>query len=204
MYLKILETKFLKRKLCASYFLASKHRVLGDKTLYLDRDGVIIKDHGYVNTCSRTEFNDQILNIMQECKNRSINLCIISNQSGVARNLFTEDELIEYNLWLFNKLNNDYGIAIDSFWYCPSHPEGEISKFRIACHCRKPAIGMFLTAEESHNYERESSIFIGDSESDRIAALSFGIPFFKHSLSGFESTVELLLRKWISEPDVYF
>ena len=202
MSLEILETSFLKRKLCAAYFLASTHRVLGDKTLYLDRDGVIINDYGYVNTRSKTKFNDQILNIMQECKNRSINLCVISNQSGVARNLFTEAELIEYNEWLFNKLNNDYGIAIDSFWYCPSHPEGVTSYFRRTCRCRKPEIEMFLAAEETHNYDRYSSVFIGDSESDSIAALSLGIPFFKYSLSGFERVSELLLHKWITEPHV--
>lgn len=143
--------------------------------LFLDRDGVINYDSGYIDSFEKIEILPGVIDCLKELTQKKVNIIIITNQSGIARGYFTYSQynklcknLIEY----FNK--ND--IVITSIYTCPHHPEGKIKKYRKKCKSRKPEPGMILDAINKFNIDIKKSVFIGDKISDIEAARSAKIP----------------------------
>tara|TARA_Y100000589_G_scaffold189135_1_gene179024 strand:+ start:575 stop:1129 length:555 start_codon:yes stop_codon:yes gene_type:complete len=143
------------------------------KAAFLDRDGVINYDYGYVYKFENFRFCKGIFKGLKTLIELDFSLIIITNQSGIARGIFTEEEYKKTTNLMLNKLK-DNNIKITQIYHCPHHPSFPGNEFS-ECSCRKPKPGLFLKAAKEHNIEMQKSIAIGDSERDLIAARSAGI-----------------------------
>jgi len=135
--------------------------------IFLDRDGVIIEDTGYVHTKDQIKFMPGALDVIKQI-NKSGRFCVVvSNQAGIARGYYTEDEAMEFERTIEEEMKK-YGACIDRFYYCPYHPDGVIEKYRKDSIFRKPEPGMILKAANDLNISISKSVMVGDKESDRI------------------------------------
>lgn len=133
--------------------------------IFLDRDGTINVDHGYVYEVDRFEFIDGVIDAMRELKEMGFALVLVTNQSGIARGMFTEADFENLTEWMDWSLA-DRGIDLDGIYYCPHHPEGSVAAFRQACDCRKPQPGMLVSARDFLNIDMASSYMVGDKLED--------------------------------------
>jgi D-glycero-D-manno-heptose 1,7-bisphosphate phosphatase len=133
---------------------------------FLDRDGVLIKDHGYVYKTEDLEILPGVLEGLRFLRQHSYLLIVVSNQSGVARGLFTAKQVDEFHRELQLQLNDSLGFGLDGIYYCPHHPQGSIESLAIECDCRKPGIGLVENATRDFAIDWNRSILIGDKDSD--------------------------------------
>jgi D-glycero-D-manno-heptose 1,7-bisphosphate phosphatase len=141
-----------------------------NKAVFLDRDGVINNDEGfyYIYKPEDLKINEGIFEGLKMLTDAGFKLIIVSNQSGVAKGIYTEDDVRKVHRKLFAELaKND--IKIDAAYFCPHHES--VSE----CDCRKPKPGMILQAIEEHNIDPSASYLIGDSERDIIAGNRAGL-----------------------------
>jgi D-glycero-D-manno-heptose 1,7-bisphosphate phosphatase len=144
------------------------------KALFLDRDGIINVDHGYVYKKEEFEFVEDIFTVCLDAQNKGYEIFIITNQSGIARGKYTEDQFEQLSLWMVEEFKFK-GIVISDVYHCPHHPDKGLGKYLKACDCRKPEPGMLLLAQKEHNINLDNSVFIGDKVSDMQAAERAGI-----------------------------
>lgn len=142
------------------------------KYMFLDRDGIINEDNGYVCSPENFIFKDGIISFLKKAQNNyNYKFIIITNQSGIGRGYFDENDFKDLMLWLEKKLLT-HGIQIIDVFYCPYHPEKGLGKFKKESNDRKPAPGMILKAAKKYNICLQDSLFIGDRLSDVIAGLN--------------------------------
>jgi D-glycero-D-manno-heptose 1,7-bisphosphate phosphatase len=142
--------------------------------VFLDRDGVINQDTGYVASVDDFHFIDGAIEALQLLKKKGYCLVVVTNQSGIARGLFTEKQFMHLTEWMDWSLA-DRDIDLDGIYYCPHHPtEGE-APYRQACECRKPAPGMLLDAAKELDIDLASSYMVGDKGADMQAAKAAGV-----------------------------
>lgn len=145
-----------------------------NKALFLDRDGVINIDHGYVYQKENFEFVEGIFDLCQIASNKGYLLIVITNQSGIGRGKYSTKQFFELSEWMKSEfLTNN--IKITDVFYCPHHPSKAVDEYLKQCDCRKPEPGMILDAANKYNIDLKQSIFIGDKTSDMKAAASAGI-----------------------------
>ena len=128
--------------------------------IFLDRDGVICRENKVITSPDRIEIFSYAKECISEIKRRGFNVIVITNQSGIARGLFKEEDLIKLNNYMEQEL------CIDHIYYCPHHVNGIIKKYAINCKCRKPDIGLIKHACEEYNIDLAKSIMVGDRASD--------------------------------------
>ena len=144
------------------------------KAAFLDRDGVINKDYGYVHKWEDFKFCDGAIEGLKLLKSLDYLLIIITNQSGIARGYFKEKHVLEFNAELERKLIEN-GIHISKFYFCPHHVNGKVEEYSFTCNCRKPDPGMFLSAIKDLNIDLKTSICIGDKYTDLLAGARSGL-----------------------------
>ncbi|WP_371188964.1 D-glycero-beta-D-manno-heptose 1,7-bisphosphate 7-phosphatase [Thalassotalea maritima] len=144
------------------------------KALFLDRDGIINVDHGYVYKQEEFEFVDGIFELCQKALSRGYDIFVITNQSGIARGMYSEQQFADLTAWMKNKFA-DQGVTISDVYYCPHHPTKGNAPYVMSCDCRKPEPGMILKAVSEHNVDVSESMFIGDKLSDMLAAERAGV-----------------------------
>ena len=140
-----------------------------NKAVFLDRDGTLNFDPGYLGNPKDLILFSDTGNVLAALKNQyQFKLIVISNQSGVARGIITEEEVVSVNNELNKKLL-DFNVQIDAFYYCPFHPD-----FNSVddCVCRKPSPKMILDAAKDLSINLSKSYFIGDSDSDIKAGIT--------------------------------
>ena len=137
---------------------------MSKKAIFLDRDGVVNKEVNYLFKIEDFEFIDGIFDACLYFQNLGYAIIIITNQSGIARKYYTENDYQTLTKWMLRQFE-DSGIKILNVFHCPHGPES-------TCECRKPKPGMFLKAKDEHNTDMEKSWMIGDKERDIIAANS--------------------------------
>ena len=144
--------------------------------IFLDRDGTINVDHGYVHEIDNFEFIDGVIDAMRELKEMGYALVLVTNQSGIARGKFTEAQFETLTEWMDWSLA-DRGVELDGIYYCPHHPEHGIGIYKKKCHCRKPETGMFEMAERDlpEGIDKVHSYMIGDKRIDAQAGKNFGV-----------------------------
>ena len=136
-----------------------------NKAVFLDRDGVINVDKGYVYRAEDCEYLDGMVEKLKKFQKMGYLLIIITNQSGIARGYFSEEQYLEFERWLIGDLKSK-GVIITDCYYCPHHPEAVITKYRKKCCCRKPGTELFYRAARDYDIDINKSIVIGDRESD--------------------------------------
>ena len=141
---------------------------------FLDRDGVINKDVGYLSRAEEIYILPNVISALSELKRQGFLNIIITNQSGIARGYFSEETFISVNKAIVRKLNRN-NTLIDTYYYCPHHPQAVLPEYREQCECRKPAPGMILNAAAQFDLDLSGSILVGDKETDIEAGIAAGI-----------------------------
>ncbi|WP_241649218.1 D-glycero-beta-D-manno-heptose 1,7-bisphosphate 7-phosphatase [Rosenbergiella collisarenosi] len=142
--------------------------------IFLDRDGTINLDHGYVHLSDDFQFIDGVIDAMVELKKMGYLLVLITNQSGIARGLFTEDQFMHLTEWMDWSLA-DRGVDLDGIYFCPHHPQAVVDEYRQECECRKPKAGMFSDAMAQLDIDMSASYMVGDKKEDMQAASLAGV-----------------------------
>lgn len=128
----------------------------GRPAVFLDRDGTINVDYGYVYQPEKLEFIPGSIEGMKLLQSQGFLLIIVTNQSGIARGYFTEEQMNRFHKVMAEKLNV-YGVKIDGIYFCP-HLEG--------CTCRKPGVELYYRAQKDFNIDFSQSFVIGDNIRD--------------------------------------
>ncbi|HCY77320.1 MAG TPA: D,D-heptose 1,7-bisphosphate phosphatase [Ignavibacteriales bacterium] len=140
-----------------------------NKAVFLDRDGTLNYDPGYLGDVKDLKLFPDTGIVLSALKNKfQFKLIVISNQSGIARGLITDEQVISVNNELNKKLL-DFNVQIDAFYYCPFHPDFNSEE---DCLCRKPSPKMILDSAKDFNIDLTRSYFIGDTVADIKAGLS--------------------------------
>lgn len=142
------------------------------KAIFLDRDGTINIDPGYLGDPDMVKIYPNVIPVLKHLKETySFKLIVISNQAGISRDLISDNDVEAVNAKV-NELFEMEGVSIDAFYYCPFHPEFSSPK---DCICRKPSPKMILDATEKFNIDLTKSFMIGDRESDIVAGINAGV-----------------------------
>lgn len=136
-----------------------------EKAVFLDRDGAIIEDIGYLHEHNKIKFLPRVSEAIRLLNKNEFKVIVITNQSGVARGYFTEEIVKEINRCV-QELLAKQGAFVDKIYYCPHHIEGIIPKYKKKCLCRKPSPGMIEEAAREFSIDLKNSFVIGDKISD--------------------------------------
>ena len=134
------------------------------KVIFLDRDGVINQDYGYVYEIEKFNFIDGVFKACQYFEKLGYEIIIITNQSGIGRKYFTENDFLKLTNWMIDKFNEN-NIKILKVYHCPHSPDEN-------CDCRKPLPGMINQAISDFDIDLDKSWLIGDKISDIQTALN--------------------------------
>ena len=144
------------------------------KGLFLDRDGVINHDIGYVHRIGDIRFVEGIFQVCRAFQERDFLIFVVSNQSGVARGFFSEKKVQRLHEWMAAQFDRKK-IRIEKFYYCAHHPRFGGCPPENVVPCRKPSPGMILQAEQEFGLDLSRSLLIGDKEIDILAGINAGI-----------------------------
>jgi D-glycero-D-manno-heptose 1,7-bisphosphate phosphatase len=142
--------------------------------VFLDRDGVINQETGYVHKVDEFDFIDGVFAACRVMSKAGYRLIIITNQAGIARGYYTEDDFHLLTKWMLDTFRQQ-GVEIDGVYYCPHHPVYGVGGYRRDCDCRKPAPGMILHAAQEHSLDLQHSILVGDKVTDVEAGRAAGV-----------------------------
>jgi len=135
------------------------------KAVFLDRDGTIIEDVGYLNNPNDIKFIPGSIEAIKQLNKTGYKVIVITNQSGVARGLIAEDMLQTIDKTMQKHILSG-GAHLDAIYYCPHHPEHGVYPYKQACECRKPHPGLIKRARRDLNIDLSQAFMIGDKVSD--------------------------------------
>jgi len=142
--------------------------------LFLDRDGVINVDHGYVHTPEEFEFVGGIFDLVASANRAGYFVVVVTNQAGIGRGYYSESEFDVLTNWMKARFA-EHGGTIDAVYFCPYHPEHGVGDYLRESEFRKPAPGMLLQAQSELGIDLNQSIFIGDKPTDMAAGRTVGV-----------------------------
>lgn len=146
---------------------------MSNTAVFFDRDGTLINDPGYLNHPDQVQLLDGAAEALRELHGLGYQTVVVSNQSGVARGIVTEEMLAKIHERL-RELLAAKGATIDKIYYCPYHPEGTVEEYRKDSDWRKPKPGMLLAAAQEMDIDLTKSWMIGDADRDIEAGRSAG------------------------------
>ena len=147
---------------------------MADRALFLDRDGVINEEVGYLIRPADVRFVPGIVRLCQTAQRLDYRLVVVTNQSGIARGLYTEADFGALMQWMRTELRRE-GVRLDAVYYCPYHPAHGIGAYRREHEDRKPSPGMLRRAAADLGLDLSESIMVGDRCSDVGAANAAGL-----------------------------
>lgn len=139
------------------------------RALFLDRDGVINVDIGYLHRAEDCVFVPGIFELVREARKAGYDVFVVTNQAGIARGYYSEETFAAFTKWMLDQFAAQ-GAPITQVYYCPHHPTAGIGEHGVVCECRKPAPGMLLRAAAEHDIDLGASVMVGDSLTDMQAA----------------------------------
>lgn len=157
---------------------------MSNKALFLDRDGVINIDYGYVHKKEDFHFIDGIFDLVRHANKTDYLVIVITNQAGIGRGFFSEKVFIELTSWMKNIFIN-HNAWVDEVYYCCSHPQHGIGKYHREDNRRKPSPGMILEAKKQYNINLLKSVLVGDNFTDIDAGSKAGVGtniFYNHNI----------------------
>lgn len=137
--------------------------------VFLDRDGTINEEMGYINHPDRFVIFPFVADSIKIFNRLELLVIVVTNQSGVARGYFTESMVKQLHQKLLTEMSGQ-GAHIDGIYYCPHHPDEGTDQYRRDCQCRKPKPGMILKAIDEYNLDLKRSFMIGDRYKDIVFA----------------------------------
>ncbi len=143
------------------------------KCIFLDRDGTVNQEVGYLRRLSQIEILEGAAEGIRKWNENGFLVIIVSNQSGIARGYFSLETARQINAAIVQKLEHQ-GARIDDVYLCPHHEEGVLPEYAIRCTCRKPLPGLIWQARDRYQIDLSQSYMIGDKESDLAAARNAG------------------------------
>lgn len=144
------------------------------KCLFLDRDGVININHGYVHTVEDFQFVDGIFNLTRSALSKGYVICVVTNQAGIARGYYSELEFKKLTSWMCDQFKSE-GVIIEKVYYSPYHPVHGVGQYKKDHVSRKPCPGMIEQAIHELRIDVNSSVLIGDNVTDIQAGFSAGV-----------------------------
>jgi D-glycero-D-manno-heptose 1,7-bisphosphate phosphatase len=147
---------------------------VAQKALFLDRDGVINEDTGFVHRIEEFRFLAGIFDLCRAAKDLGFRLIVVTNQSGVGTGRFAETDFHTLTAWMEEQFR-DRGVALDRVYHCPHHPTKGIGDYRKDCGWRKPKPGMLLRAARDFGLDLGASALIGDNARDIAAGRAAGL-----------------------------
>lgn len=144
------------------------------RAVFLDRDGVIIKDKGFVHRVEDVEFIPGAVEAIRQLHDHGFLVVVVTNQSGIGRGYYTEQDFLRVTDFI-NKELVRAGTRIDATYFCPHHPTEGIGPYRVECECRKPKSGMLRRAAQELNIDLRGSFMVGDRDVDVLAGLGAGV-----------------------------
>jgi D-glycero-D-manno-heptose 1,7-bisphosphate phosphatase len=140
----------------------------------LDRDGVLNEDRGWVHSSAEFAWLPGAVEGVKWINDRGCLAVVVTNQSGIARGLYSEDEYRGFEGWIAEQLA-ERGAHLDAVYHCPHHPTAGTTELTRECDCRKPAPGLVVKALAEFGVRPERAVFVGDKDSDMLAAEQAGV-----------------------------
>lgn len=137
------------------------------KAVFLDRDGTINVEKNYLYRIDDFEFLPGALSGLARLKQAGYLLIVVTNQSGIARGYYTEEEYLQLERWMLEQMKRA-GAGVDGIYHCPHLPDAPVAAYRTDCACRKPKTGMFEQAVREHGIDVAHSAAIGDKMRDLV------------------------------------
>ncbi|MBS1800278.1 MAG: HAD family hydrolase [Acidobacteria bacterium] len=144
------------------------------RALFLDRDGVVNVEVGYLHRIEDVEFVPGIVSLCRTAMRLGYKLVVVTNQAGIARGFYTEADYETLMAWMREQLRVD-GVELDAVYHCPYHPEHGVGEYRREHEDRKPGTGMLLRAVRDLGVSLAESVMAGDRCSDIAAAKAAGL-----------------------------
>ena len=138
---------------------------MGASAVFLDRDGTLNEEAGYINHVDRLKLIDGAAQAVALLGRHGLKTIVVTNQAGVARGYYPAEHLPKLHDRL-RTLLKEQGAELDAIYYCPHHPDVGEPPFRQDCDCRKPKLGMIRRAEKEHSVDASRSYMVGDKISD--------------------------------------
>jgi D,D-heptose 1,7-bisphosphate phosphatase len=161
--------------------------------VFLDRDGVLNIDHGYVHRPEQVDWVDGAFETIRRFNNLGYYVFVVTNQAGIARAYYSEEQVHSLHAWMSDRLA-EQGAFVDAFYYCPFHPDGVVSQYRGSHPDRKPEPGMIRRALSEFSVDVSRSFLIGDQEADIECARRGGIPGYRFPGGNLVKFVEQSIR----------
>ena len=133
--------------------------------VFLDRDGSMIRDVGYLNSLDQVEWFPWAIDAIRLLNRAGFAVCVVTNQGGIGLGLCNEETVIRIHKAMAADLGSA-GAVVDGWYFCPHHPRAVISDLRVDCECRKPKPGLLYRASETHDIDLARSFVVGDKVSD--------------------------------------
>jgi D-glycero-D-manno-heptose 1,7-bisphosphate phosphatase len=140
-----------------------------NRALFLDRDGVINEDYGYVHKIEDFHFRDGIFDVCRAAQKEHMKIVVVTNQAGIGRGLYQHADFQSVTQYMRSAFSGE-GVTISGVYCCPDHPDHGLGHYRRISYDRKPSPGMLVKACNDLNINPKCSVFIGDKVSDREAA----------------------------------
>jgi D-glycero-D-manno-heptose 1,7-bisphosphate phosphatase len=164
----------------------------GHPAVFLDRDGVLNQDLGYVSKIDEFFWIPGAKRAIRYLNERGYLVFVVTNQSGIARGYYESADVDSLHRWINRELGK-VGAHVDQFYYCPHHPYAGQGEYTCNCDCRKPAPGLILSAAKDWKIDQKSSFLIGDKKSDVEAGERAGIKSYLFKEENLYSAVRGIL-----------
>ena len=170
------------------------------QAVFIDRDGTLNEDIGYVSRPEELVLYPWSADAVRLINDSGLLAVVITNQSGIARGMYTEKTLAEIHSRMIRELA-EQGARIDAVYYCPHHPDVGNHRYRLECDCRKPQPGLLKAAARDHDIDLARSFVIGDKASDMKLAEHTGARAAL-VLTGYGSETLVHPRRWPCAPEI--